>query len=151
MIELSNLKNTSIYRKPKKRVGRGMGSGKGKTSGRGHKGDGSRSGYGGRQAYEGGQMRLLQKTPIRGFNNKNFRREYDTVNLHQIESIFSDGDVVSKETLVNRGYISKKSQGIKILSEGELTKKVTIEANALSAKAKEKLTEAKIPFKVLSE
>lgn len=149
MITLATLKNTSRPYKRYKRVGRGIGSGLGKTCGRGEKGAGSRSGYKRRLGYEGGQFRTFMKIPIRGFSNARFRRAYDTVNLGQINAAFEDGEVVNAETLAERGFLSGVTYGIKVLGEGELTKKVTLEVAALSASAQEKLQNAKIAFTLI--
>jgi large subunit ribosomal protein L15 len=146
MITLDKLQNSSRDFKRRKRVGRGIGSGLGKTCGRGEKGAGSRSGYKRRWGYEGGQFRTFAKMPIRGFSNARFRKAYDTVNLAQIENAFDDGEVVNAFTLAERGFLSGLTYGIKILGEGELTKKVTIEVAALSESAREKLQKAGIPF-----
>lgn len=146
MITLGTLKNTSRPRKNVKRVGRGPGSGLGKTCGRGEKGAGSRSGYTRRYGYEGGQFRTFMKMPIRGFSNARFQTRFEVVNLDQIDSMFEDGEVVNAETLANRGFLSGRPEGIKILGNGELTKKVTIQADAISEGAREKLHKAKISF-----
>lgn len=136
--------NSKRGRSAIKRVGRGPGSGKGKTCGRGYKGAGSRSGYKRRWGYEGGQMRLHMKLPNRGFSNVRFQQKLDAVNLAQIEKIFNDGDTVSLETLKQHGIISGKSYGIKILGNGDITKKdLKVEAQAFSASAREKLEKAK--------
>lgn len=145
MISLSNLKNSSRPRRKVKRVGRGPGSGLGKTCGRGEKGAGARSGYKRRDGYEGGQFRLFMKLPIRGFSNARFRKAYDVVNLGQISAAFNDGEVINAQALADRGFLSGTTYGIKILGDGELTKKVTIEVAALSASAREKLQKANIP------
>jgi large subunit ribosomal protein L15 len=146
MHKLHSLKNTTKVIKSRRRVGRGIGSGLGKTCGRGEKGAGSRSGYKRRLGYEGGQFRLFMKLPIRGFSNARFRKRLDSINLGQIEEMYSDGEVVNVDTLRQHGYISGRSHGLKILGEGELTKKVTIEADKYSASAHEKLQKAKISF-----
>jgi large subunit ribosomal protein L15 len=151
MIDLSNLKDTCRERKACKRVGRGPGSGLGKTCGRGEKGAGSRSGYKRRYGYEGGQFRLFMKLPIRGFNNARFRKELDVVNLGQIEFMYNNGEVVNAKTLAERGFISGPTHGIKVLGEGELTKKVTLEVTAISESAREKLQQAKIHFTLISK
>ena len=143
---LNSLKDSTRERKPLKRVGRGPGSKLGKTCGRGEKGAGSRSGYKRRLGYEGGQMRMHMKMPTRGFNNTRFAKRLDAVNLIQIESMYSDGEVVNAETLAKHGFISGKTNGIKILGEGELKKKVKIEVTSISASAREKLQKAKIQF-----
>lgn len=151
MYKLDQLKNTTKKRKPCKRVGRGTGSGVGKTCGRGEKGSGSRSGYKSRAGYEGGQFRLFMKLPIRGFSNFEFKKRIETINLSQIDAVFNDGDTVNEETLRQKRLIASKCDGIKILGDGELTKKVKIEANAISASAKDKLQKAKIAFKLLTK
>lgn len=148
MFTLGSLKNTTRPRKNVKRVGRGLGSGLGKTCGRGEKGAGARSGYKRRHTYEGGQFRMFMKMPIRGFNNARFRTEYEAINLGQINKMFEDGDVVSVETLTERGFIKGRNVLVKILGTGELTKKVKIEADAFSKSAEEKLNKAKITFRV---
>ncbi|MEI8125096.1 MAG: 50S ribosomal protein L15 [Parachlamydiaceae bacterium] len=147
MFSLESLKNTTRPRKTVKRVGRGLGSGLGKTCGRGEKGAGSRSGYKRRHTYEGGQFRLFMKTPIRGFNNAEFRTEYEPVNLGQLNTMYEDGEVVNVATLIKKGFIKGRNRLIKILGNGELTKKVTIVADAFSESAKQKLQQAKIVFR----
>lgn len=149
MITLNQLKNTTRPAKAVKRVGRGPGSGLGKTCGRGEKGAGSRSGYKRRLGYEGGQFRTFMKLPIRGFSNARFRKAYDVVNLGQINSAFEDGEVVNAQTLSDRGFLSGMTYGIKVLGEGEISKKVTFEVAALSRSAQEKLQKAKIPFTLI--
>lgn len=148
MISLQNLKNTTRPAKQRKRVGRGIGSKLGKTCGRGEKGSGARAGYKRRYGKEGGQMPFFMKVPIRGFNNKRFRRAFDVVNLEQLNAMFDDGEIVSLETLRARGFISGHSYGVKVLGSGELTKKLKMQVQALSEGAREKLTHAKIPFDV---
>jgi large subunit ribosomal protein L15 len=150
MIDLGKLKDTHRERKACKRVGRGPGSGLGKTCGRGEKGAGSRSGYRRRYGYEGGQFPLYRKLPCRGFNNARFRKELDVVNLGQIEAMYEDGEVVNAQTLADRGFISGPTHGIKVLGEGTLTKKVTIEVAAVSESAREKLQQAKINYTLKS-
>ena len=146
MTTLDSLKNTCKRKKRSLRVGRGQGSGKGETCGRGVKGAGSRSGHRRRYGAEGGQFPLYMKLPIRGFSNAAFRQEYDIVNLRQLEAMMTDGEVVNVETLRKHGFISGKSHGLKILGEGDLTKKVTIEAHAISSGARAKLQKAGILF-----
>lgn len=146
---LNNLKNTSRPAKARKRVGRGMGSKLGKTCGRGEKGAGSRSGYTRRYGKEGGNMPLFMKIPLRGFNNARFRREYDVVNLEQLNNVFNDGDVVNIQSLRDRGFLSGPSHGIKLLGTGQLTKKLKIQVQAMSESVKEKLTQAKIDFEIV--
>lgn len=149
MISLSKLKDISRERKKRKRVGRGVGSGIGKTCGRGEKGAGSRSGYKRRLGYEGGQFRLYMKLPIRGFSNARFRKEYETINLSQIDEMYEDGEVVNAETLAEKGFLRGKVRGIKVLGNGELNKKVKIEAAAISSSAQDKLQRAKISIEIV--
>jgi large subunit ribosomal protein L15 len=144
MKTLATLKNSHRSRRDVKRVGRGPGSGKGKTCGRGEKGAGARSGYKRRWGYEGGQFRMFMKLPIRGFSNARFRKTFDTINLSQIDAMYEDGEVVNAQTLSEKGFLSGSTNGIKILGNGELTKKVKIEAQAISNGAREKLQKAKI-------
>lgn len=146
MFSLNSLKNTSRPRKNVKRVGRGLGSGLGKTCGRGEKGAGARSGYKRRYGYEGGQFRMFMKMPIRGFNNARFRCAYKGINLAQIDAAFEDGDVVNLDTLAERGLIKGRDVCVKLLGNGELTKKVTIDICVMSESAKAKLQKANIPF-----
>lgn len=150
MTTLHTLRNTSRIEQKPKRVGRGQGSKLGKTCGRGQKGAGARSGYKRRWGKEGGQMPLFMKLPIRGFSNHYFRREFDVINLTQIDYMFEDGDTVNIQSLKDRGFLSGKSHGLKILGTGELTKQVSIEADTISKSAREKLTQAKIKFEVKS-
>ena len=146
-MELHALTNTTRPKKRRKRVGRGIGSGLGKTCGRGVKGAGSRSGYKTRTRYEGGQLPLYRKLPVRGFSNAAFRSpRLDTINLAQIEEIFQDGEIVSINTLCEKGYLSNSTPGLKVLGNGELTKRVRIEAQAFSASAEQKLQDASITY-----
>lgn len=149
MLTLDSLKNTSRPRKAYKRVGRGIGSGLGKTCGRGEKGASSRSGYKRRWGYEGGQMRLFMKLPERGFNNTRFRRALHTINLSDIEAFYTDGEQVNIETLAERGFVKGRTYGVKLMGQGELTKKVTIEVDAITAGARQKLDNSKIEYKVI--
>ena len=148
MMNLHSLKDIFRKRKSRKRVGRGMGSKLGKTCGRGEKGAGSRAGYKRRWGKEGGQMPLHMKLPIRGFNNARFRKALDVVNLEQIEAVFQEGETVSIESLRQRGFISGKTHGIKLLGNGEIKKKLKIEVQAISKGAREKLTASKTTFEV---
>lgn len=149
MVSLSNLKNTSRGCKKVRRVGRGISSGAGKTCGRGQKGQGARSGYKRRYGYEGGQFPLYMKLPIRGFSNARFQKRLDAINLDLINEMYNDGDVVNLDTLREHGYIKGNSHGIKILGNGELTKKVKIEAKAFSDGAKQKLQQANVEYTVV--
>lgn len=123
-----------------KRLGRGTGSGLGKTSGKGHKGAKARSGGGKRPGFEGGQMPLTMRLPKRGFTN-NFRTEYVAINVDRLE-IFEDGQVVTPVELIEMGIIKKIEDGVKIMGNGELTKKLTVQANKFTATAKEKIEAA---------
>ena len=148
MISLNSLKNSSRPRTARRRVGRGIGSGLGKTSGRGEKGAGSRAGYKRRWGYEGGQMRLHMKLPQRGFSNARFKRPYHTINLREIERAYVDGETVNLETLIERGFISGPTYGVKLLGSGTLTKKVKIDLDDISDTALQKLKESKISYKI---
>ena len=125
-----------------RRIGRGTGSGRGKTSGRGHKGMGSRSGSVRRLGYQGGTNPALYRIPKRGFNNASFRREYQIVNLAEIEARFEDGSRVDALTLIEAGVISDHDKPIKVLANGELTKKITVAVAKCSASAAAKIAKA---------
>lgn len=127
-------------KKDVKRVGRGHGSGWGKTSGKGHKGQNARSGGGVRPGFEGGQMPLARRIPKRGFNNI-FAAKMAAVNVSSLE-IFKEGTEVDAELLLASGLVKKIDNGVKILGNGELTKKLTVKADAFSASAKEKIEKA---------
>ena len=118
------------------RVGRGHGSGNGKTAGKGHKGQKARSGAP-RPGFEGGQMPLYRRLPKRGFTNRN-TKDIVSINITELNR-FEDGTVVTLETLVENGVIKNPKDGVKILGNGELTKKLTVKANAFSASAAEKI------------
>ena len=120
------------------RKGRGAGSGNGKTAGKGHKGQNARSGGGVRPGFEGGQLPLYRKLPKRGFNNARFAKQYTEVNVQSLNR-FSDGDVVDSAALLAMGIVKVVVDGIKVLGEGELTKKLTVKAAVFSASAKEKI------------
>ena len=120
------------------RKGRGAGSGNGKTAGKGHKGQNARSGGGVRPGFEGGQLPLYRKLPKRGFNNYRFSKCYSVVNLYALNK-FNDGDVVDVAALLAAGIIKNTFDGLKVLGEGELTKKLTVKAAVFSASAKEKI------------
>lgn len=125
----------------RKRVGRGLGSGLGKTSGRGHKGWGARSGTSRRPGYEGGQMPIYRRVPKRGFTNARFRVDYTIVNVDTLEG-FEPGSVVDLETLLARGLATRVSPMLKVLGNGELTRKLTVRAHKFSASAKQKIEAA---------
>lgn len=136
-MDLSNLKPAEGSRQSDEfRRGRGHGSGNGKTAGKGHKGQKARSG-GTRPGFEGGQMPLYRRIPKRGFTNRN-SKEIIGINLSALE-VFDNDAVVSVETLMEKGIVSNPKDGVKILGNGELTKKLTVQANAFSASAKEKI------------
>ncbi|MBR2190078.1 MAG: 50S ribosomal protein L15, partial [Eubacterium sp.] len=120
--------------------GRGHGSGNGKTAGKGHKGQKARSGGGTRPGFEGGQMPLYRRIPKRGFTNIN-SKDIVGINVSALER-FDDGAEVTVETLVESGVVSNPRDGVKILGNGELTKKLTVKVNAFSASAKEKIEAA---------
>ena len=122
----------------KKRVGRGVGSGLGKTSGKGHKGQNARSGGGVRPGFEGGQLPLFRRLPKRGISNAMFKVEYATINVSDLEK-FEDGAVVTPELLKEMGILKKQLAGVKVLGNGELTKKLTVKASKFSASAVEKI------------
>ena len=137
-MSLHNIRPPKGAKHPKKRVGRGPGSGHGKTSSRGHKGAQSRSGFSFKRGFEGGQMPLHRRVPKRGFNNI-FRKEYAFVNIGRLE-IFDVGTIVTPDVLLKRGMIKKLRDGLKVLGEGELTKALTVRAHKFSAKAQERIT-----------
>ena len=120
-----------------KRLGRGVGSGLGKTSGKGHKGAKARSGGGKRPGFEGGQMPLYRRVPKKGFTNI-FGVDYGAVNVERLE-VFEDGAVVDAQALKDAGIIKKELGGVKIMGNGELTKKLTVKAAKFTASAKEKI------------
>lgn len=129
-------------RKRRKRVGCGESSGHGKTSGRGNKGQKARSGGAIRPGFEGGQMPLHRRLPKRGFNNTEFRDTVAIVNVSDLERCFDDGAAVNEASLRERGLIRGRIDGIKILGDGDITRKLTVVANQISAGAKEKLEKA---------
>ena len=128
--------------KNRKRVGRGPGSNWGKTSGRGQKGQKSRSGVSISAWFQGGQTPLYRRVPKRGFNNARFTTTYATINLSDLNKFFKDGDEVTPEILKERGIIKKQLDGIKVLGNGELEKKLTIKANRFSSTAIAKIESA---------
>lgn len=139
-MKLHELKPSEGSRKERNRVGRGTGSGNGKTSGRGHKGQKARSGGGVRLGFEGGQLPLFRRIPKRGFTNIN-RKEFAIVNLDVLNR-FEDGTEVTPELLVETGIIRNEKSGIKILSNGNIEKKLTVKANKFSGTAKEAIEAA---------
>ena len=127
--------------KPVKRIGRGPASGQGKTAGKGHKGQKARAGRGMRPGFEGGQMPLQRRLPKRGFNNI-FAKEIAIVNVGALNDAFEAGAVVDAAALIESGLVKKELDGIKILGNGELTKALTVKANAFSKEAKAKIEAA---------
>ena len=127
--------------RPVKRVGRGPASGQGKTAGKGHKGQKARAGSGPRIGFEGGQMPLQRRIPKRGFNNI-FAKDIAIVNASDICDRFEDGAVVDIEALISSGLVKDALDGVKVLGNGDVTKKLTVKANAFSKGAKEKIEAA---------
>ncbi|MGE9267743.1 MAG: 50S ribosomal protein L15 [Verrucomicrobiales bacterium] len=141
-MELHNLKPNAGAKHRVKRLGCGESSGHGKTSGKGHKGQKARSGGGVRPGFEGGQMPLHRRLPKRGFNNTRFQDSIAIVNLNQLEAKFEDGAEVNEESLRAAGLVTGQIDKIKVLGQGELSKKLTVSVDALSASAKEKIEKA---------
>lgn len=139
-MDLSNLSPAAGSVKTNKRIGRGPGAGTGKTAGRGHKGQNARSGGGVKPGFEGGQMPLQRRLPKRGFTSLN-KKVYALVNLRDLETFEADS-VVDPEMLINAGFIKSEQDGVKILADGELTKKITVKAHKFSKSAAEKITAA---------
>ena len=137
-MKLHELRPSEGAFKSSKRLGRGTGSGLGKTSGKGHKGQNARSGGGVRPGFEGGQLPLFRRLPKRGFSNAMFKVEYATINVSDLEK-FEDGAVVTPELLKEMGILKKQLAGVKVLGNGELTKKLTVKASKFSASAVEKI------------
>lgn len=138
-MNLSNLRPPKGQKHKKQRIGQGMGTGRGKYSGRGAKGAKSISGYSKMRGFEGGQMPLHRRLPKRGFTNI-FRKEYAIINISQLEKL--DGDTFTPESLLESGIVKKLNAGLKILGNGELTKKVTVKAHIFSKSALEKIQKA---------
>ncbi|HEU64631.1 MAG: 50S ribosomal protein L15 [Candidatus Anoxychlamydiales bacterium] len=150
MTTLSTLKNENPKIKPKRRLGRGPGSKKGKTAARGYNGYKSRSGSKKRYGYEGGQMRTFSKLPIKGFSRGRFLKPIIELNLSKINEIYKDGEVVSIATLIEKNQTPRKTKAtLKILANGEIDKKVSIEAHSFSKGAIKKLEEKKLTYKKL--
>lgn len=140
-MKMHDLSPNAGARTAPKRLGRGIGSGTGKTSGKGHKGQWARSGGGVRPGFEGGQMPLSRRLPKTGFDNR-YKKVYSIVNLDDLNS-FDDGAVVNAEALLEKGVLSKiEPYGLKVLGDGELTKKVTVQAKKFSKSATEKIEKA---------
>ena len=140
-MNIQNLAPAPGAKTESKRLGRGIGSGKGKTSGKGHKGQWARSGGGVRPGFEGGQMPLIRRVPKRGFTNI-FAKEYSVVNVKDLER-FEDGTVVNAELLLKTGVLSKiENYGVKVLGDGTLTKKLTVQAKKFTKSAAEIIEKA---------
>lgn len=125
----------------KKRIARGPGSGSGKTAGRGHKGWGARSGSSRRPGYEGGQMPIYRRVPKRGFTNARFRTDYTVINIDKLAA-FADGETVDLAAVLERGLASAVTKNLKVLGNGELTRKLTVRAQKFSKSAREKIEKA---------
>ena len=147
-MELNELKFATGSNKSRKRVGRGIGTGHGKTSGRGQKGQNSRSGGGVRVGFEGGQNPLVFRIAKRGFNNYEFATRYAVINISDLEK-FEDGAEITPELLKEMGIVKDMKDGLKVLGNGELTKKLTVNANKFSKVAKEKIENAGGKAKVI--
>ena len=137
-MKLNELKYNEGSKKDIKRLGRGSSSGTGKTSGRGENGQNSRSGGGVRVGFEGGQLPLYRRLPKRGFSNAMFKKVYAVINVSDL-NMLEDGTVVTPELLFEMGIIKKQLAGIKVLGNGEITKKLTVRAHKFSSVAKEKI------------
>ncbi len=140
-MKLNELQRNIGATQAKKRVGRGPGSGLGKTSGKGQKGQKARSGVSINPVFEGGQLPLYRRIPKRGFSNAKFKTVYAPINLSELNR-FEDGTVVTPALLKDTGLVKKQYDGIKVLGTGELTKKLTIQANKFSVSALEKIKKA---------
>lgn len=141
-MRLNNLQPRPGSKHRRKRVGCGESSGHGKTSGRGNKGQKARSGSAIRPGFEGGQMPLHRRLPKKGFNNKQFRDVFETVNVSELNDRFADGSVVNEKTLRESGLVNRPCDAIKILGNGDLTRKLTVQVDKISASAKEKIEKA---------
>ena len=140
-MKLHELSPAEGSKKAVKRIGRGPASGQGKTAGKGHKGQKARAGRGMRPGFEGGQMPLQRRSPQRGFNNI-FAQALAAVNVSALDKTFEDGATVDIEALINAGLIKKALDGVKVLGNGEISKKLTVKVNAYSDSAKQKIEAA---------
>lgn len=138
-MELNELR-PSVPRKARKRVGRGESSGLGKTAGKGSNGQKSRAGGGTKPGFEGGQMPIIRRTPKRGFSNYTFKKEYAIINLDVLNR-FEEGTVVTPELLLETGLVSKLLDGLKVLGNGNLEKKISVEAHKVSKSAQKAIEE----------
>ena len=148
-MQIGDLKPAQGATTKKVRVGRGIGSGIGKTSGKGHKGQNARSGGGVKAGFEGGNIPLMRKIPIRGFNNKNFKKVYSTINVGELEVLEPNTEVDINMLYENRFIGKIQPYGLKILGNGELTKPLIIKAKKVTAAAKEKIE--KVGGKIIEE
>ena len=137
-MKLHELRPNDKAFKERKRVGRGPGSGLGKTSGKGHKGQNARSGGGVRPGFEGGQLPLFRRLPKRGFSNAKFKTEYAVINLSDLNK-FEDGAIVTPEILKEMGILKNQLDGVKVLGNGKLEKKLTVKAHRFSKTAQEEI------------
>lgn len=140
-MKLHELSPAAGSKKEVKRIGRGAGSGQGKTAGKGHKGQKARAGRGMRPGFEGGQMPLQRRVPKRGFVDI-FGKEFSIVNVSALDQSFEDGAVVDIDALIEKGLVKKVLDGVKILGNGEISKKLTVQVNAYSEAAKQKIEAA---------
>src|SRR5436309_1403691 len=140
-MSLNSLRPPKGAKHPKKRIGRGQGSGNGKTAGRGHKGAKSRSGFKFKRGFEGGQMPLHRRVPKRGFHNP-FRVEYEVVNLDTLATKFDAGTIVTPDLLREHGLVGDGTRPVKVLARGEVGKALTVRAHKFSGKAAEKIVAA---------
>lgn len=140
-MDLSTVCKKGVAYKTRKRVGRGIGSGNGKTCGRGHKGQGQRSGYSRSPGFEGGQMPIYRRMPKRGFTNARFRTDFTVINVSAFDA-FADGDTVNLESVLAHGLASLNTPLLKVLGNGECSRKLTVEAHKFSKSAVEKIEAA---------
>ncbi len=150
-MQINDLRPARGSNKERKRRGRGTGSGLGTTGGRGNKGQNARKSGQVRPGFEGGQMPLLRRIPKRGFNNTQFAKVFEIVNLVDIEDRFDNGETVNVETLYAKNLVKGNKDGIKVLGNGEVSKKLTVEVDKISASAKEKLEKAGCTVKLIGQ
>jgi large subunit ribosomal protein L15 len=141
-VKLNELKPAPGSKKTRKRVGRGESSGLGKTCGKGSNGQKSRSGASIPAGFEGGQMPLIKRVPKRGFSNYPFKKEYALINVMDLEELFDDGTEITAELLIASGVIKKVLDGVKVLGDGDVTKKFTVRVQKISESAKNKIEAA---------
>ncbi len=147
-MKLHELERNAGAKHERRRVGRGMGSGLGKTSGRGEKGQKARSGVSIKSTFEGGQLPLYRRLPKRGFSNSDFKIRYATINVSDLNR-FADGTVVTPELLKETGLLKNQLDGIKVLGDGELEKKLTVKAHKFSRTAVEKIEKSGSKIEVI--